>query len=177
MGFSCTHQPDTAWCQGRWVAEHTIGVLTSAAHAMLHDAGLPKSLWAEAVATVTHVHIRTPTKALGGRLPYEMPYRTKLDVSHLRTFRVPCTIVELSELVKKLDDQLMMCFFIGYKYETGGYWVWDPKRQVVVESKGLKFFLRMACPHPLSAKLGCCRMTTDHSSNHLPSRPMKCRHQ
>ena len=33
-----------------------------------------------------------------------------------------------------------MCFFIGYKYEGGGYRVWDPKRRVVVESKDIVFF-------------------------------------
>ena len=32
-----------------------------------------------------------------------------------------------------------MCFFVGYKYEGGGYQVWDPKRRVVVESKYLVF--------------------------------------
>jgi len=37
------------------VAERTIGVLTSAVRAMLHDMGLPKNLWAEAYNTVTHV--------------------------------------------------------------------------------------------------------------------------
>ena len=29
----------------------------------------------------------------------------------LCAFGVPCTVVELSELVKKLDDWSMMCFF------------------------------------------------------------------
>ena len=29
---------------------------------------------------------------------------------------------------------------MGYKYEGGGYRVWDPKRRVVVESKDLVFF-------------------------------------
>jgi len=33
-----------------------------------------------------------------------------------------------------------MCFFVGYKYEGGGYRVWDLKRQVVVESRDIIFF-------------------------------------
>ena len=68
---------------------------------------------------------------------YEVHYGTKPDISHLCVFGVPCTVIELSKLVKRLDDWSMMCFFVGYKYKRGGYQVWDPKRQVVVESKGL----------------------------------------
>ena len=81
------------------VAERTIGVLTSAVRAMLHDSGLPNFLWAESVSTATDVHNRMPTKGLGGRTPYEVLYGVKLDVSHLRTFGMPCAIVELNELV------------------------------------------------------------------------------
>ena len=35
---------------------------------------------------------------------------------------------------------MTICFFVGYKYEGGGYRVWDPKRRVVVESRDLIFF-------------------------------------
>ena len=64
----------------------------------------------------------------------------KPDVSHLRAFGAPCAIVEPKERLRKLDDRASMCFFIGYKYEGGGYRVWDPKRRVVVESKDIVFF-------------------------------------
>ena len=117
------------------VAEHTIGVLTNAVCAMLHDSGLPRFLWAEAFNTATYLHNRTPTRVLGGRTPYEVLYGVKPDVSHLRAFGAPCTIVEPKERLKKVDERATMCFFVGYKYEGGGYRVWDPKRQVVVESR------------------------------------------
>ena len=42
--------------------------------------------------------------------------------------------------MKKRDDYAMMCFFIGYRYERGGYRVWDPKRRVVDMAEAL--FLR-----------------------------------
>ena len=103
--------------------------------AMLHDSGPPKSLWEEAFNTATSVHNRTPTKALGGRMPFEVLYGAKSDVSHLRAFGTPCAIVELTERLRKLDDRAMMCFFVRYKYKEGGYQVWDLKRRVVVESR------------------------------------------
>ena len=54
------------------VTERAIRVLTNAVHAMLHKSGLPKSLWAEAFNTMTYVHNRTPMKALGSRMPFEV---------------------------------------------------------------------------------------------------------
>lgn len=79
------------------VAEYTIGVPTNAVRAMLHDAGLPKSLWAEAFSTATYVRNRTPTKALDERTPYEMLYGVELDLAHLRAFGAPCALVMPSE--------------------------------------------------------------------------------
>ena len=50
----------------------------------LHDSSLPKLLRAEAFNTATYVHNRIPTKALGGRTPFEALYGVKPDVSHSR---------------------------------------------------------------------------------------------
>jgi len=64
----------------------------------------------------------------------------KLDVSHLRAFGAPCAIVEPKERLRKFDDRAIMYFCVGYKYQGGGYRIWDPKRQVVVESRDIVFF-------------------------------------
>ena len=122
------------------VAERTIGVLTNTVRAMLHDAGLPKSLWAEAYRTATYVRNRTPTKALDGRTPYEMLYDVKPDLADLRAFGAPCAIVNPSEKLRKLDDRASMCVFVGYKYGGGGYRVWDPKKSIVVETRDVTFY-------------------------------------
>jgi len=110
------------------VAERMIGVLTNVVRAMLHNSGLPKFLWAEAFNAATYVHNRTLTKVLGGRMPFEVLYGAKPGVSHLRAFGAPCAIIKPKERLRKLDDQAMMCFFVGYKYKGGGYQVWDPKK-------------------------------------------------
>ena len=107
---------------------------------MLHDSSLPKCLWAEAFSTVTYVHNRMPTKALAGLTPYEVLHGMKPDLTDLCAFGAPCTIVELAAKLKKLDDQVRMCFVVGYKYSGGGYRVWDPEKKVVVESRDVVFF-------------------------------------
>ena len=57
----------------------------------------------------------------------------KQDVSHLHAFGASCAIVEPKERLRKIDDRTTMCFFVGYKYNGGGYKVWDLKRRVVAE--------------------------------------------
>ena len=87
--------------------------------------------------TATYMHSRTPMKVLGSCTIFKVLYRVKPDVLHLHAFGVLCAIVEPKERLRKLDDRRIMCFFVGYKYVGGGYWVWDPKRQVVVKSRDI----------------------------------------
>ena len=50
--------------------------------------------------------------------------------------------------LKKLDNHLSMCFFVGYKYGGGGYRVWDLKKHTVVEMHNIVFF-KGGLPAPL----------------------------
>ena len=115
-------------------------MLTNIMRAMLHNSGLLKCLWAEAFSTATYVHNRMLMKALDRLTPYEVLHGTKPDLADLRAFCALCTIVELAAKLKKLDDQVRMCFVVGYKYSGGGYRVWDPEKKVVVKSRDVVFF-------------------------------------
>ena len=74
------------------VADRAIEVLTAAARAMLHDAGLLQKLWVEAFSTATYLCNRTPMRALDGLTPFELLYGMKPDLADLRTFGAPCAI-------------------------------------------------------------------------------------
>ena len=69
---------------------------------MLHDAGLPQKLWAEAFSTATYLRNRTPTRVLDGLTPFELLYGVKPDLADLRAFGAPCAIAEPSAKLKKL---------------------------------------------------------------------------
>ena len=69
-----------------------------------------------------------------------MLYGMKLNISNLQAFSAPCTIVQASVKLKKFDDRVTMCLFLGYKYSSGGYRVWHPERRVVVEARDVIFF-------------------------------------
>jgi len=62
------------------VAECAIGALTATARAMLHDAGLPKKLWAKAFSTATYLRNRVP-RALDRLTPFELLYSMNPDLA------------------------------------------------------------------------------------------------
>ena len=122
------------------VAEWVIRILMNSVCAMLVNSRLLKSLWAEAFSMATYVQNRMPAKALNGCTSWEVVYGTPPNMSDLHAFGAPCAVVELAVKLRKLDNCLSMCFLVGYKYGGGGYRVWDPKRQVVIETCDVVFF-------------------------------------
>ena len=101
-------------------AERLNLTLVEKARPMLAASGLPKTLWAEAVATANYLRNRSP---VSGRslTPYELFFGKKPDVSHLRTFGVPCYVHTPKALRSKLDDTSEPGRFIGYPANTKGY--------------------------------------------------------
>ena len=58
---------------------------------MLEAAGLPSTLWGEAVLTAAYLWNHTESAALPpGKTPYEMVNNKKPDLSHLRVFGSRC---------------------------------------------------------------------------------------
>ena len=65
------------------VSERLNRTLLGRARAMLHDAGLGKEFWAEAVATANYLKNLSSTKALNNMTPYEAWHKEKPDLKHL----------------------------------------------------------------------------------------------
>lgn len=88
---------------------------------MLSHANLPKTYWAEAVATAVHIQNRLPTSAFQGMTPYEQWYGRKPDVSRMRVFG--CTAYALVPDVdcQKLDKKTVKLQFVGYAKNAKGY--------------------------------------------------------
>jgi len=55
---------------------------------MLADSMLPKSFWAEALATAVYLWNRSPTRAVEGKTPFEVLFGVKPKVGHLRVLGV-----------------------------------------------------------------------------------------
>ena len=73
------------------VAERLNRTLTELIRSMLHQKGLEKSFWAEALAVAVNVRNRVTTQALNRSItPYEMLYKRKPDLTYLRVFGCRC---------------------------------------------------------------------------------------
>ena len=106
---------------------------------MLADSKLPKSFWAEALATAAYLRNRSPTKSVEGKTPYEALYGEKPKVRHLRVFG--CTAY--SHIPKderwKLDTKTRKCIFLGYSSNRKGYQLYDQCIRRVIHSRHARF--------------------------------------
>ena len=84
------------------VAERKNHTIVEVVHAMLHDHGLPKFLWAKAANTVVYVQNRCPHQALDFKAPKEIFIVKKPDVSHFRIFGSPIYFHVLKDKRNKL---------------------------------------------------------------------------
>ena len=82
----------------------------------------------------------------------------KPDILHLCVFGASCAVISPKEWLKGLEDRATMCFLVGYKYDGGGYRVWDLKKQGGVEFGDIVFFVEDGLPSP--------------TLNDLPPRPV-----
>jgi hypothetical protein len=92
------------------VAERLNGILITKVRAMLHDSGLPKFLWGEAVRHAVWLKNHTSTKALQGLTPYEALTGNKPDLTDLRIWG--CQVWVHDSTGSKLDSRA-----------KEGYWV------------------------------------------------------
>lgn len=53
-------------------------------------------------------------------MSYEEVYGIKLDFADLCAFGALCAIVEPSEMLKRLDNWVILCVVVGYMYRGGG---------------------------------------------------------
>lgn len=73
-----------------------------------------KFVWGEAVITNFYTINRCPTKAVEGKMPYEVWKGNKCNISHLRIFGCKSFSLIVSEKRKKLDNKFNKYIFMGY---------------------------------------------------------------
>lgn len=112
--------------------------LLDKSRSMLEDAGLPKSLWGEAVLTAAYLLNRSPTSALEERkTPFEKWYDRKPNIDKLHIFGSVAYTWIPKEKRSKLDPKSEKNVMIGYT--TNGYRVWNPRKKVLFTSRDVVF--------------------------------------
>ena len=82
---------------------------------------------------------RTPTKALTGKTPFEAWYRSKPNVSFLRTFGCIGHVRKTKPNLTKLEDRSTPMVFLGYAEGTKAYRLYDPCGDKVTVSRDVVF--------------------------------------
>ena len=106
---------------------------------MLHDAGLGKEFWAEAVATANYLKNLSSTKALNNMTPYEAWHKEKPDLKHLRIFGCAAYMHEPKEIRTKIDWTSKLCILVGYEITTTQYRLWCPENKRMYVSRDVRF--------------------------------------
>ena len=112
-------------------AERLNRTLLDKVRPMLEDAHLPKSLWAEALATANYLRNRSPVSGRD-KTPIELLTGTKPDVSHLRIFGISCYALIPKQLRNKLAPTSEPGRLIGYPPGTKGYKILLDSGRIVI---------------------------------------------
>jgi len=122
--------------QQNGVAERYNRTVYDAARAMIIQAKVPKTFWAEAIATAVYVRNRVPTSShKQSTTPYEIWYGVKPDLSHLRVFGCVAYAHIPEELRRKLDDKAATMTFVGYSTKSKAYRLYDPATHQIVRRR------------------------------------------
>ncbi|KAE8667244.1 hypothetical protein F3Y22_tig00112428pilonHSYRG00010 [Hibiscus syriacus] len=122
--------------QQNGVAERMNGTLLERTRAMLRDAGLEKSFWAEAVNTACYLVNRAPSTAIELKTPMEMWTGKPADYSNLHIFGSIVYVMYNSQEISNLDPKSRKCKFLGYADGVKGYRLWDPTARKVIIKDG-----------------------------------------
>lgn len=114
--------------QQNGVAERKNRTLIEAARTMLSHAKLPKTYWAEAVATAAYIQNRLPTSVLKQETPYQRWYGKQPNVSHMKVFGCVAYAHVPDAERRKLDKKAVKLRFVGYANNAKGYRLFDEEK-------------------------------------------------
>ena len=122
------------------IAERLNRTLVEHRWAMLHQHGLPHSLWKEAITYATYLKNRSPTHAIKDlKVPDEVFWGKKPDVSHLEEFGKTCWVLQQDGKNSKLDPKSHQFIFVGVADGTKGYRYYNPKTHQTLTSQNVVF--------------------------------------
>ncbi|KAG2810460.1 hypothetical protein PC113_g23763 [Phytophthora cactorum] len=101
--------------QTNGTAERAIRTIVTIGRSMLHHAKLAKFFWAEAAMTAIYVKNRLPSPKIEHKTPFEIVYKSKPSVKHMRVFGCRTYILTPKEKRLKWDPKARAGLFLGYE--------------------------------------------------------------
>ena len=107
-------------------------------HALLHQSGLPKTLWAEGLLYTVWLKNRTSTCTLGTVTPYECLHKSKPNLAGVLEWG-QCVWMH-NDSGSKLDAQAMVAHWVGYDANsTHAHRIYWPQKRLVSVEHNVKF--------------------------------------
>uniref|UniRef100_A0A2N9IXE5 Integrase catalytic domain-containing protein n=1 Tax=Fagus sylvatica TaxID=28930 RepID=A0A2N9IXE5_FAGSY len=132
--LSCPHTP-----QQNGVAERKHRHIIQCALALFSQSNLPISYWSYAVSTATHLINKLPTPILSNKSPWELLFKSKPSISHLKAFGCQCFPLLTPYNSHKLQPKSVPCIFVGYPSNSKGYICFDPSSHRFYTSRHVLF--------------------------------------
>ncbi|KAF0688450.1 hypothetical protein As57867_019868, partial [Aphanomyces stellatus] len=125
--------------QTNGTAERAIRTIVTIGRSMLHHAKLDKCFWGEAAMTAIYVKNRLPSPKIENKTPYEIVYKSKPSVKHMRVFGCRTYVLTPKEKRLKWDPKARAGVFMGYEEVSKAYRVYDIEAGQVVISRDVTF--------------------------------------
>ena len=106
---------------------------------LLHHAKLDKCFWAEAAMSAIYVKNRLPSPKIPTMTPFEIVYRSKPSVKHMRVFGCRAYILTPKEKRLKWDPKARVGIFMGYEEVSKAYRVFDIEAEQMVITRDVNF--------------------------------------
>lgn len=135
-------EPSPPYCQSKnGAAERFLQTICGRVRAMLKDAQLPWSFWAECVRSALYVHNRSPTRVLGNSTPYEKMFGVAPAIHHLRRFGcLAYRHIPKALQASKFSERSERVMFLGYVHKTTKIFrIWEFSRGKAFECSNLLF--------------------------------------
>lgn len=106
---------------------------------MIHSKKLSLKFWAEAVNTAVYVLNRTGPSPVNNKTSFELFFKKKPSINHLRVFGSEVFVHIPKEKRRKWNKKAKNGIFIGYCDDTKGYRVWIPEEKKIEVSRDIVF--------------------------------------
>ncbi|KAG2987004.1 Retrovirus-related Pol polyprotein from transposon TNT 1-94 [Phytophthora cactorum] len=125
--------------QTNGTAERAIRTIVTIGRSMLHHAKLDKCFWAEAAMTAIYVKNRLPSPKIEHKTPFDIVFKSKLSVKHMRAFGCRTYILTPKGKRLKWNPKARAGLFLGYEEVSKAYRLYDIEAGQVVISRDVNF--------------------------------------
>ena len=106
---------------------------------MLSHSKLPTTYWSYAISIVLHLINRLPTPILRNLSPWELLFKAKPDLLHLKVFGCTCFPFLKPYNTHKFQPQTSPCVFLGYPPYSKGYRCLEPHSHWIYVTRHVLF--------------------------------------